>query len=267
MALDVGLQTGLVTGLVQGLGSIYGGYPADGAALAAAMGFANAPTSYWLFTATSGAETDLVNGNTLTPFVGQEPTQGVSDSALGAITAEFADASVQRMEAANNTVLDITTGDMGIVLVGRYISGVGGDDDFVTKRTGGQSGYDLYTSSSGRFVIFQTEDDLGANTNGIIDLGGTGATNLSNGDPFVMVCGVDTNAGTTHVHIRYQGTTSSNTGSAPASTITSSQVFTVGGRVSTGNWRIAALAVWNDDTAQGLAGTHAAALAAFLGFE
>lgn len=248
-------KTDLITPLVPRFPPI--NYPVDGIALAAAMGFANSPTSYWHFKATAGIESDLVGSNDLTPT--NTPTQGVDSTPLDSKTVQFTGDSTEAMEASGSGVLDITTGSVAVLWVGILAGPVRNSIMGKRQNVGNTAGYELALNASSQ-IAFEVDDDPGFQSEGVA---------MSLAVPVAILGVYDTNADSHKVHVWVGGTVTSSTGAtASLGDVTNTVKFAVGDvgitRGAAGANCVVA-AVWIDAAAEGLVAQNLTNLMTFVG--
>lgn len=230
-------------------------YPETPAALVAMMGYATAPTSMWRFTQVSGNASDLAASATLTPT--NTPTQGGYDSALRSVVLDTAAASTQQMAAADNTVLDITTGSVAYLWIGRVTANPAASSTLMSKMTAANAdGVSLIVRTSGALRGLLVDG-------GATDTESTTGTTYGGGSPFIALMVVNRTADNLQIHSSLE----SSAGQAIAATsLTNTATFTVGAGAS-GNSpaaKCALAAVWSGAGAEGLGATHVAALKAAM---
>ncbi len=244
---------GINVGLKTGLNGLYGTWSqlTNGTDLAAAMEFANNPTSMWKMDEAANA-TDLEGSNNLVDV--NSPAHLVNSPALKTTTVQFTENSTESLDAANSTILDVGNESFALLSLVEYLGGNTADRSVMAKRGGGGvAGYENSIRSAGhvRFIA-----DVGAsNLSRTITIDHTGHC--------CMLAVVDLNIN--------EGQVWSNLGSSgsiapPAGSFTSTSTFALGNRRITAPDALHALhAIWVGTDAEGLNGTHLANLICFLG--
>ena len=175
-------------------------FPASSAAWSAAFPSITVPTSLWPCQETSGTVVDVITGNNLT-------AQGAGGSYANAgdpfgRTALGLTATNSRFQAANTTILDVTTGSISIFV--RCYSPSGANAGAIVEKRAGDGGND-----PGYQVIINSGEEIGFSVDGA-DAGIRTAeiTGVNQADKWVDVMGVvDSGGGNIHCYTPHSNDT------------------------------------------------------------
>ncbi len=224
----------------------------SGAALAAAMGFANASTSLHRGDESAGA-TDH-EGTADLADIGA-PTHSIVDPSLGATVVELEkDSAVDGLSAGNE--LNLGSGSWAELLVGRFTESQGSGTHLVGNRAAVGTELVIFGANGLQFFV-----DVGAT---LLNRVVAQDHFLSNDGRFIVLAVNDVTADTFTLH-----TNLDSTGALPANTVsldsTADLVYGKSPLRNAAGYRFALGARWIGADAEGLDASHLAALATYLG--
>lgn len=235
-----GLQ-GVLEGLCPTIGgpSVPAGYPQNQADLETVLGLSGAlATSAWHFTATSGAESDLISSNDLAPV-------GTPTQTTGGVT--FTDNSTDAMQASGAAVFDVTTGSFAVLM--SFSGGAGSNLQLFGKRQSGSGflGYELTRSGTSLFGNVTGSSSAASET---------ASANHFDSVIHDMLWVYDVNADTWTIHTDL-ATSETNDPPSNHGSLTSTATFAFGAqRVNSVGYTLEYAAVFEGAAAEGLTATH-----------